>query len=70
MRRMGLVSWITKKIGVSKEVADAMTSSAEGEARARDFREEIKEVIDPLRPVLGTNHFEEAIQRTYQRRVV
>jgi hypothetical protein len=70
MRRMGLVSWITKRVGVSKEVADAMTSSAEGEARAREFRQEIKEVIDPLRPVLGANHFEEAIRRTFQRRAV
>lgn len=67
---MGLVSWITKRTRPSKEVQDAMTSSAQGEARARAFRQEIKEVIDPLRPVLDKNHFEEAVRRTFQRRAV
>jgi hypothetical protein len=67
---MGLVSWITRKVGVSTEVQEAMASSAQGEARARAFRQEIKDVIDPLRPVLDKNHFEEAVRRTFQRRSV
>lgn len=67
---MALLSWIVKHVGVSREVQEAMTSSARGEAHARAFRQEIKGVIDPLRPVLDKNHFEEAVRRTFQRRAV
>jgi len=67
---MRLVSWIMERVGFSKEVEEAMASSAEGEARARAFRQEIKEVIDPLRPTLDRNHFEEAVRKTFQRRAV
>lgn len=67
---MRLLSWVVEKMGVSREVHEAMVSSAEGEARARAFRQEIREVIDPLRPVLDKNHFEDAVRQTFQRRAI
>lgn len=64
------MDWLMHRMGTSKEVQEAMASSAQGEARARAFRQEIKEIVDPLRPTIDHNHFEDAVRRTFQRRSV
>jgi hypothetical protein len=65
---MRLMHWLHDRLSPSKDVQDALEESAKGVKRAHEFRREVKEAMDPLRPILAHNHFEESVQRVFMRR--